>query len=174
LARSWQDVRIFSGMTVMDNVLTARPNQSGERLISLFFNPWRVAQEESENLQKAFEYLTLVGLAEKVDQLAGNLSPAEQKLVAIARLLATECPILLLDEPTAALDMESVKRVIELIKRIAGQRRKTILLVEHNLDVVRGLAEKAYFMSEGEILAHGEPRELMADPKLAEVYFGID
>jgi branched-chain amino acid transport system permease protein len=174
LARSWQDVRIFSGMTVMDNVLTARPNQSGERLISLFFNPWRVAQEESENLQKAFEYLTLVGLAEKADQLAGNLSPAEQKLVAIARLLATECPILLLDEPTAALDMESVKRVIELIKRIAGQRRKTILLVEHNLDVVRGLAEKAYFMSEGEILAHGQPQELMADPKLAEVYFGID
>jgi len=79
-----------------------------------------------------------------------------------------------LDEPTAALDMESVKRVIELIKRIAGQRRKTILLVEHNLDVVRGLAEKAYFMSEGEILAHGQPQELMADPKLAEVYFGID
>ena len=174
VARSWQDVRIFGGMTVLENILSARPNQSGERLVSLFFHPWRVAREESANLQKAFEYLTLIGIVEKADQLAGSLSPAEQKLVALARLLATECPILLLDEPTSALDLESVKRIIELIKRVARERRKTILLVEHNLDVVRGLAEKAYFMSEGEILACGQPQELMADPKLAEVYFGIE
>ena len=174
LARSWQDVRVFKEMTVLDNVLVARPRQSGENLVLLLFNPWRVFREEKENFRMALKYLDLVGLMDKAGQLAGSLSNAEQKLVAIARLLATECPVLLLDEPTAALDLESVDRIINLIRNIAAQTRKTILLVEHNLDVVRGLVKKAYFMSEGKVLAYGEPSELMADPKLAEVYFGID
>jgi branched-chain amino acid transport system permease protein len=174
LARSWQDVRVFKGMTVRDNVRVARPKQTGENLLLLFLRPRRVAREERENDRAAREYLELVGLLNKAGQLAGSLSNAEQKLVAIARLLATECPILFLDEPTAALDIDSVGRVIHLIREIAVRKEKTILLVEHNLDVVRGLVKKAYFMSEGRILAEGEPAKLMADPKLAEVYFGID
>jgi len=174
LARSWQDVRVFKEMTVLDNVMVARPNQIGENLFLLFLRPGRVAREERENYRAALEYLQLVGLLDKAGQLAGSLSNAEQKLVAIARLLATECPILFLDEPTAALDIDSVERVIQLIQEIAFRKDKTILLVEHNLDVVRGLVKKAYFMSEGKILAEGEPAKLMADPKLAEVYFGID
>ncbi len=174
VARSWQDVRVFKEMTVLDNVLVARPNQTGENLFLLFLRPGRVAREERENYRSALEYLKLVGLLDKAGQLAGSLSNAEQKLVAIARLLATECPILFLDEPTASLDIDSVGRVIHLIQEIAVRKEKTILLVEHNLDVVRGLVKKAYFMSEGKILAEGEPAKLMADPKLAEVYFGID
>ncbi|MCX5912020.1 MAG: branched-chain amino acid ABC transporter ATP-binding protein/permease [Deltaproteobacteria bacterium] len=174
LVRSWQDVRVFKEMTVLDNVMVARPNQIGENLFLLFLRPGRVVREERENDQAALEYLQLVGLLDKAGQLAGSLSNAEQKLVAIARLLATECPILFLDEPTAALDIDSVERVIHLIQEIAFRKDKTILLVEHNLDVVRGLVKKAYFMSEGKILAEGEPAKLMADPKLAEVYFGID
>jgi branched-chain amino acid transport system permease protein len=174
LTRSWQDVRIFKGMTVLDNVLVAHPKQSGENLIQLFFSPWRVAREEQENLNKALGYLNLVGMLDKAGQLAGSLSTAEQKLVALARLLATECPVLLLDEPTAALDRESVERIIKLIRDIARRGRRTILLIEHNLDVVRGLVEEAYFMSEGQVLAYGKPSELMANRKLTEVYFGID
>jgi ABC-type branched-subunit amino acid transport system ATPase component len=161
-------------MTVLDNVMVARPNQIGENLFLLFLRPGRVAREERENYQASLEYLQLVGLLDKAGQLAGSLSNAEQKLVAIARLLATECPILFLDEPTSALDIDSVGRVIHLIQEIAFRKDKTILLVEHNLDVVRGLVKKVYFMSEGKILAEGEPAKLMADPKLAEVYFGID
>jgi branched-chain amino acid transport system permease protein len=174
LVRSWQDIRAFKDMTVLDNVLVARPKQSGEKILSLFFSPWQVAREERENYGKALGYLKMVGLLDKAGYLAGNLSTAEQKLVALARLMATECPVLLLDEPTAALDMESVERIIKLIRNIAKQGWKTILLIEHNLDVVRGLVEEAYFMGEGRVLAYGEPASLMADPKLAEVYFGID
>lgn len=174
LARSWQDVRVFKEMTVLDNVLVARPNQTGENLFLLFVRPGRVAREERENFRSALGYLKLVGLLDKAGQLAGSLSNAEQKLVAIARLLATECPILFLDEPTSSLDIDSVGKVIHLIQEIAVRKDKTILLVEHNLDVVRGLVKKAYFMSEGKILAEGEPAKLMGDPKLAEVYFGID
>lgn len=173
VARSWQDIRIFKGMSVLDNVLVARPRQTGENLILLLFFPWRVAREERENYRKAMSYLRLVGLSNKSGQLAGSLSTAEQKMVAIARLLATECPVLFLDEPTAALDVESVGGITKLIRRVAGEGTRTILLIEHNLDVVRGLVENAYFMSEGQILAVGTPSELMADPKLAEVYFGI-
>ncbi len=174
LARSWQDIRVFQGMKVLDNVMVACPNQSGENLFSLFLKPWKVAKEEKENYRKAIRYLNLVGLLEKADELAGGLSTTEQKLVAIARLLATECSVLLLDEPTAALDLDSVERIIKLIRNIAKQAGKTILIVEHNLDVVRGLAEKAYFMSDGKILAYDSPLELMKNPKLSEVYFGID
>ncbi|MCX5916886.1 MAG: branched-chain amino acid ABC transporter ATP-binding protein/permease [Deltaproteobacteria bacterium] len=174
LVRSWQDIRIFKDMTVLDNVLVARPKQSGEEILRLFFSPWRVARQERENARHAFGYLKMVDLIDKAGHLAGSLSTAEQKLVALARLMATECKVLLLDEPTAALDLESVERIIKLIKGIAKQGRKTILLIEHNLDVVRGLVEEAYFMSEGRVLAHGEPSALMADPKLAEVYFGVD
>jgi branched-chain amino acid transport system permease protein len=174
VARSWQDIRIFKGMTVLDNVLVAHPQQGGENLIQLFFSPLRVAREEKENLRKTLGYLNLVGMLDKAGQLAGNLSTAEQKLVALARLLATKCPVMLLDEPTSALDQDSVDRIIRLIKDIAREGRKTILLIEHNLDVVRGLVEEAYFMSEGKVLAYGKPSELMANPELAEVYFGID
>jgi len=174
LVRSWQDIRAFKDMTLLDNVLVARPKQSGEKILSLFFSPWQVAREERENYGKALGYLKMVGLLDKAGHLAGNLSTAEQKLVALARLMATECPVLLLDEPTAALDMESVERIIKLIRNIAKQGWKTILLIEHNLDVVRGLVEEAYFMGEGRVLAYGEPASLMANPKLAEVYFGID
>jgi len=174
LARSWQDVRVFNGMSVLENVMVGFQNQSGEKLALLFLRPKRVVDDERENYKKAAHYLDLVGLRNKSDQLAMNLSNAEQKLVALARLLATECPVLLLDEPTSALDVDSVEKIIKLIKRIASQTKKTVLLVEHNLDVVRGLVDKAYFMSEGKVLSYGEPSELMANPKLAEVYFGID
>lgn len=174
LARSWQDVRIFNGMSILENVLTACPRQRGEEVPWLCC-PWSgLYRDEKESYQRALYYLSLVGLSDKVCELAGNVSTSEQKLVAIARLLATECSVLMLDEPTAALDIDSVNKIIKLIKSIAIKTRKTILLVEHNLDVVRGLVENAYFMSEGKILDYGTPAKLMGDPKLVEVYFGID
>lgn len=172
IARSWQDVRVFKEMTVLDNVMVACPRQSGENLALLLFFPWRVAHEEKENFKRAMSYLEFVGLRDKVLQLSRNLSPAEQKLVAIARLLATECPVLLFDEPTSALDIESVEGIVKLIRRIGSEGGKTILLVEHNLDVVRGVVDIAYFMSEGKILDFGTPAELMSNPELIKVYFG--
>ena len=174
VARSWQDVRIFNGMSVIENVMVACPNQKGENLLYLFFNPRVVNKEEQMNFIRSMRYLDMVGLSKKADELAVNLSSSEQKLVAIARLLATECPVLLLDEPTAALDFDSVKKIVALIKEIAQKTQKSILLVEHNLDVVRGLVDKAYFMSEGKVIDYGKPADLMANPKLVEVYFGLD
>lgn len=171
IARSWQDVRIFPGMTVLDNVLMARQNQRGESLIWLFLSPWRVAQQEEENCRQAMEYLGFVGLTDKAMEMAGSLSFAEQKLLGLARLLATEAEVLLLDEPAAGVDPAWVDQIMALIHRLADSG-KTICIVEHNLDVVRGVADTVYFLQEGKQIAKGTATALMADPKLAEIYFG--
>ncbi|MCG6879653.1 MAG: branched-chain amino acid ABC transporter ATP-binding protein/permease [Deltaproteobacteria bacterium] len=172
IVRSWQDVRVFQGMTVLDNLLIARQNQSGESLFKLFFMPWRVKKEGAADLREALSYLDKVGLSEKASEIASSLSYAEQKLLAIARLLTTEAEILLLDEPSSGVDPNWVEQFMNIIKRLA-KSGKTICIVEHNLEVVRGISDTVYFMAEGRKMAQGSAEELMADPKLGEIYFGI-
>jgi len=172
IARSWQDVRVFQGMTVLDNILLATQNQSGESLLKLFFMPWQVKKEEDANLRKAFFYLDKVGLSEKASEIASSLSYAEQKLLAVARLLTTGAEILLLDEPSSGVDPNWVKQFMDIIKELA-RSGKTICIVEHNLEVVREISDTVYFMAEGRKIAQGSAEELMADPKLGEIYFGI-
>ncbi len=171
LARSFQDVRLFERMTVLDNVMVAIPDQPGERLLALFFAPRRVARAERANRDKALRYLAFVGLAHRADEVAGALSFGEQKLVALARLLATEAEVLLLDEPASGVDAQWVRRMLELIRQCAEAGR-TVCLVEHNLEAVTAVADHAYFMEAGRIVAEGAPAELMADRRLAEIYFG--
>jgi len=172
IVRSWQDVRVFQGMTVLDNLLIARQNQSGESLIKLFFMPWQVKKEESANLRKALSYLEKFGLREKALEVAHNLSYAEQKLLAVARLLTTEAEILLLDEPSSGVDPNWVEQFMDIIKELS-RSGKTICIVEHNLEVVRGVSDTVYFMAEGRKIAQGTAEELMADPELGEIYFGV-
>jgi branched-chain amino acid transport system permease protein len=172
IVRSWQDVRNFQGMTVLDNVLIANQDQSGERLRKLFFAPWKVKKEEKENLGKALFYLDQVGLLKKRREVARNLSYAEQKLLAIARLLSTGAEVLLLDEPSSGVDPNWVKRFMAIIRDLA-ESGKTVCIVEHNLEVVRGVSDTVYFMAEGKKIAQGKAEELMADPKLGEIYFGV-
>ena len=172
IVRSWQDVRNFQGMTVLDNVLIANQDQSGERLRRLFFTPWKVKKEEKENLGKALFYLDQVGLLKKRREIARNLSYAEQKLLAISRLLSTGAEVLLLDEPSSGVDPNWVKRFMAIIRDLA-ESGKTVCIVEHNLEVVRGVSDTVYFMAEGKKIAQGKAEELMADPKLGEIYFGV-
>lgn len=172
IVRSWQDVRNFQGMTVLDNVLIANQDQSGERLRRLFFTPWKVKKEEKGNLEKALFYLDQVGLLKKRREISRNLSYAEQKLLAIARLLSTGAEVLLLDEPSSGVDPNWVKRFMAIIRDLA-ESGKTVCIVEHNLEVVRGVSDTVYFMAEGKKIAQGKAEELMADPKLGEIYFGV-
>ena len=171
LVRSFQGKGILDGMRVIDNVMVARPNQSGEKLLPLFFRPGRVAREESANLTFAMACLAFVGLGERGNDIAGELSYAEQKMLQIACLLATEAQVLLLDEPVSGVDPAWVGRVLDLIKELA-QGGKTICIIEHNLDVVRTLAVVSHFLSEGQVISSGPTHELVADPKLVEMYFG--
>ena len=156
LARSWQDVRVFQDMSVLDNVLLGRQRQGGENILKLFLLPGPVSRDRERHRMAAYEYLKQVGLADKALEIARNLSYAEQKLLAIARLLATEAKVLLFDEPSSGVDPTWVGRIMELIKDLA-KSGKTICIVEHNLEVVRGVSDKVYFMAEGRASAPARP-----------------
>jgi branched-chain amino acid transport system permease protein len=172
IVRSWQDVRVFQGMTVLDNVLLARQNQGGERLRKLFFVPWHVKKEQEMHLEQALFYLEIVGLRNHALEIARNLSFAEQKLLAVARLLATEATVLLLDEPSSGVDPNWVKNLMQIIRELS-RSGKTICIVEHNLEVVRETSDTVYFMAEGRKVAQGKAEALMANPELREIYFGV-
>jgi len=172
IARSFQDLRLFAHLTVLDNVLIACPRQSGENLFGNFFRFRRLAKEEKENRQKAMAYLEFVGLAQRADELAINLSYAEQKLLSLARLLATEAQLILLDEPASGLDPKVMEDLFPLVKNLV-KYGKTICIVEHNMEVIRAMVDEIVFLNEGRVIARGSPEEIMRSPELAEIYFGV-
>jgi len=171
IARSFQDLRLFQRMTVLDNVLVARPEQSGERLGRALAAGAGSRREEAANRDAALAYLDFVQLLPKAGEIAENLSYAEQKLLALARLLATEAELLLLDEPTSGLAPTTVGDMLALIRKLTD-RGKTVCVIEHNLDVIKGLSERVVFLDGGEAIATGTPETIMADPRLADLYFG--
>jgi branched-chain amino acid transport system permease protein len=171
MSRSYQDVRIFGRMSVLENVLIAIPHQPGESLFGLFFRPWAVHKFEREARLRALEHLQFVGLADQADAEASSLAFGEQKLLALARLLATEAEVLLLDEPASGIDIDGVEVMLQLIEQLRD-RGKCVCIVEHNLHVVERLADRVYFMEAGRITAEGTMTELMGQERLSEVYFG--
>jgi branched-chain amino acid transport system permease protein len=171
MSRSYQDVRIFARMSVLENVLIAIPHQPGERLFNLFLRPFAVRKFEREARRRALEHLQFVGLAEHADDAAGSLPFGDQKLLALARLLATEAEVLLLDEPASGIDIDGVELMLQLIEQLRD-RGKCVCIVEHNLHVVERLADRVYFMEAGRITAEGTMTELMSQERLSEVYFG--
>jgi len=171
MVRSFQDVRLFLRLTVLENVVLAYRHHPGEHLALLFVAPLAGGRAERRAREVAMECLSFVGLADKAYMLAGGLSYAEQKLVAIARLLATEADVLLLDEPISGVDPRWVERVAAVVRALPAQG-KTVCVVEHNLYALGQLADRCYFMESGRITAEGTLQELMSDPRLIEAYFG--
>jgi branched-chain amino acid transport system permease protein len=171
MARSYQDLRIYPRMSVLENVMIAVPDQPGEQLTSALFRPGRTRRGEAEVRSKALNHLELVGLADRADNLVSTLAFGEQKLVALARLVATEADVLLLDEPASGIDVAWVERMLALIAELRA-RGKSVCVVEHNLHVVERVADWIYFMEAGRITAEGTMRELLGQERLAEVYFG--
>jgi branched-chain amino acid transport system permease protein len=171
MVRSFQDVRTFTRLSLLDNVVLSVPGHSGERLGGLFLRPRAVRRDERKARAAALECLSFVGLEHRAHEPAGALGYGDQKLLAIARLLATTADILLLDEPAAGIDRSNLEPVLEVIERLRDEG-KTICLVEHNLDVVTRLADHVFFMEQGKVTAEGRMEEITEQPRLAEVYFG--
>jgi ABC-type branched-subunit amino acid transport system permease subunit/ABC-type branched-subunit amino acid transport system ATPase component len=171
MARSFQDLKLFQRMSVLDNVMVALPRQKGDNLLYVYGAPWIVAAEERANRAAALAVLDFVGLAAKAEEVAESLSYAEEKLLAIARLVATGAEVLLFDEPLSGLAPNTLEAIFPIIKRLAAGG-KTICIIEHNLDVIRGLCDTAVFLDEGRKLAEAAPETLIADPALAARYFG--
>jgi ABC-type branched-subunit amino acid transport system ATPase component/ABC-type branched-subunit amino acid transport system permease subunit len=172
MVRSFQDVRLFRYMTCLQNVMLAIPGQDCEHMWRLFATPWTVRRTEKQTRDRAMEILRWVGMDHRANELTGGLGHGEQKLVAIARVLATGADLLLLDEPTSGVDPEWVERVAEVIRELPNFGR-TVCVVEHNLGFLQMLDAGCYFMEAGRIRTHGRLDELMADEELRHAYFGV-
>jgi branched-chain amino acid transport system ATP-binding protein/branched-chain amino acid transport system permease protein len=171
LVRSFQDVRLISRITCLQNVMLAVQDQAGERLAPLFFGGRAARRSEAAAQERAMRWLSFVGMTDFADVPAGALSYGQSKLISLARLLATEAPVLLLDEPASGIDTRWVETMLQMIEALREQNR-TVCIVEHNLHVVRRLADHTYFMELGRITAQGSIDELTRSPELAEAYFG--
>lgn len=172
MARSFQDVRVFRQLSVLQNVAMAVPDQAGENILTLALRPIHSREVERRTVAAALEALDFVGLTERSRDIVSDLSFGEQKLVAIARLLATECDVLLLDEPTSGVDPGAVERVIDVVMGLRSLG-KTIVLVEHSVHLVERLAEHAYFLNQGRVIAQGTMDDLTSQENLVEIYFGV-
>lgn len=169
IARTFQDLRLITEITVIENVLLARPKQSGEHFISVMFKPGRIQQEEQQNQKNALELLKFVGLAEKGQHLAQALSYGQQKLLALACCLATEANLLLLDEPVAGIHPEMIEKMLSLIRELAS-RGKTILFIEHNIEAVMQVADLVIVMDAGRKIVEGPPEVIQNNTEILEAY----
>jgi branched-chain amino acid transport system ATP-binding protein len=162
IARSYQITNILPGATVLENVrVAAQSRHGGFRLL-------RHHRAYADVLVRARTVLAAVGLGDKEDELAVNLSHGEQRHLEIGIALATEPKLLCLDEPTAGMSVTETRATVELIRRIAADL--TILIVEHDMEVVMGLARTITVLHYGEVLAEGTPAEIQANPRVQEVY----
>ncbi|MBU4480492.1 ABC transporter ATP-binding protein [Patescibacteria group bacterium] len=161
--RTFQDVRLFEQMTVLDNILVVLTERN---VASALFE-----KHKKFHNQKAKEVLEKMGLWGKKNELAVNLSYGQRKLLEIARVLATKSDVYFLDEPFAGLFPEMVKLISEIIKELK-QQGKTVILIEHDMSLIRELCDYVFVMESGNLLAEGEPKEVLGDKKVIEAYLG--
>lgn len=169
---SHQTVRIWQRLTVIENILAVAPQQPGENPLRLFLSPSATRRVEAENVAGAWALLERFGLAEKANQLAGELSYAQKKMLALARLTAFRPQVLLLDEPTAGVDPKRLDTFLHHIRTFSEKEGHTVCLIEHNMTVVRELADWVLFMDEGRVVAGGSPDEVLGDHSLMASYLG--
>jgi ABC-type branched-subunit amino acid transport system ATPase component len=170
IARTFQDLRLISQVSVLENVLVARPNQKGEGLLRALFR-FGVAAEERKNHEAAMHWLKFVGLDEAAKQPAGELSYGQQKLLTLACCLATEAPILLLDEPLAGVHPEMIERILDLFRELRSLD-KLVVFIEHDIASVRKVADSVVVMDHGRIIAQGKPTDVLERPEIIEAYVG--
>jgi branched-chain amino acid transport system permease protein len=172
LGRLFQDVRLFPRLRAIENVMVAFQKQAGENPLTSVFGRWVVVRQESVRRRRAIELLSFVGLSGKADDLAEDLSYGQQKLLSIARLLAADAEVLLLDEPTAGVNPQMVGVLLDVVRKLAREG-KTIVFIEHNMNVVVEIADWLYFIDDGQIESFGTPQEVLGDPDVRKAYIGI-
>lgn len=171
IGRLFQDLRVFDRLSVRDNVMVAARRQIGEQpLVSLVLSR-RSRLAEKRNGETAGRWLEFVGLHEVAHLRARQLSFGQQKLLAIARLLANEADFLLLDEPAAGINPDMADDVLDLIRRLA-EMGKTVVMIEHNLDAVRRICRSAYLMADGRVIDHGSVEDVLRSAVQHKVGYG--
>lgn len=171
LARTWQNIRLFPSLSVIDNVVIGSHDYPGTRLTNVLFRPGYVRAASERNLGKAHEVLARCGLADAADKTVADLPYGRQKLVGVARALMSDAKCLLLDEPMAGVEGHSYAAIQRVVRDVAASGI-AVGVVEHNVAFVRDLCDEGVFMFSGKILARGSVHDLIADKQLTELYFG--
>jgi branched-chain amino acid transport system ATP-binding protein len=172
LARTFQNIRLFAELSVLDNVKIAYHFHVKYGILESVLRMGRYHKEEAEIEKKAIELLKIFKLADKKDEIAKNLPYGEQRRLEIARALAAQPKLLLLDEPAAGMNPQETQELMKMIQWIKKEFDLTILLIEHDMSLVMNVCERIYVLEYGSIIAQGVPEEIKNNPRVIEAYLG--
>lgn len=172
LGRTFQNIRLFKDLSVLDNVVIAMQTSEPYGLPSSLFHLPKRARLEEKIHRESMELLRIMGLEDKRDEQARNLSYGEQRHLEIARALATRPTLLLLDEPAAGMNPAETAELTELIAWLREEFKLTVLLIEHDMALVMRVCERIYVLDHGIVIAEGRPDEIRANPRVIEAYLG--
>ncbi len=172
MARTFQNIRLFPNMTVLENVMIGRHCRTHSGIVGAVFRNRAMVKEEQTVVDISYRILEKIGLARFVNDLAKNLPYGAQRRLEIARALATEPFLLLLDEPAAGMNPHETLELDELITRIRDQEKVSILLIEHDMKLVMSLSDRIFVMDYGKKIAQGAPEEIRNNPVVIKAYLG--
>jgi branched-chain amino acid transport system ATP-binding protein len=174
MARTFQNIRLFPNMTVLENVMIGRHCRAKAGVLGAVLKDRQTRREEQEIVEKSHEILIKIGLAEHTDDLAKNLPYGAQRRLEIARALATEPFLLLLDEPAAGMNPRETDDLVGLLVRIQREERISILMIEHDMRMVMSLSTRIFVLDYGEKIAEGTAEEIRKNPAVIKAYLGGD